>query len=114
MGAIVFLAVGLVTYDLLFSKPEHLEGVIVEKIFVPGQLVSSQTAYGGARRSRYFITHQREDQWVAIVTVPSGDTLAVHCRMDHYNSKGLGDNLKFKKYDGHLVHIKYFAHNEEE
>ena len=102
-----------VSYDLLFSKPDHLDGVILEKIFVPGKMVTGDTPYG-SKRSRYFVTHQKEDQWVAIVKTIYGDTLKVHCPMDHYHSKEVGDVMHFKKYDGHLVHIDFFAHNEED
>lgn len=51
---------------------------------------------------------------VAIVKTDDNDTLKVHCPMDHYETKAVGDVMHFKKYDGHLVHIEYFAHNEEE
>jgi len=116
IGLIVLLATvatGFIVYDLLFSKPDHLEGVVIEKIFVPGRMASGDTPYGGAKRSKYFVTHQKEEQWIALVKV-SNDTLTVHCHPDHYKIKNVGDVIHFKKYDGHLVHIEYFAHNEEE
>ena len=72
-----------------------------------------QTPYGGVKRSKYFVTHQKQDQWIAIVVIDS-DTVKVHCHPDHYKVKEVGDIIHFKKYDGHLVHIDYFAHNEEE
>jgi hypothetical protein len=111
---ISLVVIGLITKDVLFAKPEHEQGIIIEKIFVPGRMVSGHTPYGGAKRSKYFVTHQKQDQWVAIVKMDAGDTVKVHCMIDHYNSKNVGDVLRFKKYDGHLVHIDYFAHNEEE
>jgi hypothetical protein len=107
------VVVGLMTRDVLFAKPEHEQGIIVEKVFVPGKMVSARTLYA-AKRSKYFVSHQKEDQWIAFVKMESGDTVKVHCMIDHYNSKNVGDVLRFKKYDGHLVHIDYFAHNEEE
>lgn len=110
---VLTIAAGVVTFDLLFSKPDHQQGVILEKIFVPGKMVTGDTPYA-SKRSRYFVTHQKEDQWVAIVKTEDGDTLKVHCPMDHYETKKVGDRMHFKKYDGHLVHIDYFAHNEEE
>jgi hypothetical protein len=111
---VIVLASGFFIYDLLFSKPEHLAGIIVEKIYVEGKLTSAATPYGGVKRSKYFITHQKDDQWIALVKTEQGDTLKVHCPMDHYEMKEVGDVMHFKKYDGHLVHIEYFAHNEEE
>jgi hypothetical protein len=116
-GILLFVGlavIGVITNDILFTTPEHEEGVIVEKLFVPGGVVSTQTTYGGARRGNYFVTQQKEDQWIAFVKTPAGDTLKVHCLLDHYNSKNVGDLIHFKKYDGHLVHIEFFAHNEEE
>ncbi|PZR40586.1 MAG: hypothetical protein DI538_03820 [Azospira oryzae] len=107
------IIVGIISVDLLFSKPDHLQGVLLEKIFVPGRLSTGDTPYA-SKRSRYFVTHQKEDQWVAIVKTDEGDTLKVHCLMDHYETKKVGDRIHFKKYDGHLVHIDYFAHNEED
>jgi len=106
-------AVGFLVSDLLFADPEHEKGIIIEKIFVPGKSVSGDTPYGGVRRSKYFVTHQKQDQWVAIVVI-NNDTIKVHCHPDHYKVKEVGDVIHFKKYDGHLVHIDYFAHNEEE
>jgi hypothetical protein len=114
---VTFVAIGVVmffVYDLLFSKPDHLQGTLVEKIFVPSRMASSATPYAGALRSNYFITAQREEQWIAIVKMDTGDTLIVHCKSDHYKSKNLGDPILFKKYEGSHFHIKYFAHNEEE
>ena len=107
------IIVGIISVDLLFSKPDHLQGVLLEKIFVPGRLSTGDTPYA-SKRSRYFVTHQKEDQWVAIVKTDEGDTLKVHCLMDHYETKKVGDRIHFKKYDGHLIHIDYFAHNEED
>jgi hypothetical protein len=41
-AVVVSIGLTLVIYDLLFSKPDHLDGVITEKIFVP-----AKTATGG-------------------------------------------------------------------
>jgi hypothetical protein len=106
-------AVGFLISDLLFSAPEHEQGVIIDKIFVPGKSITGDTPYGGVKRSKYFVTHQKQDQWVAIVVV-NNDTIKVHCHPDHYKVKEVGEVIHFKKYDGHHVHIDYFAHNEEE
>ena len=115
--AILVIVIGVLSffvYDLLFSKPEHLQGTIIEKIFVPARTVVGDTPYGGARRSNYFIQAQRVEQWIAIVQMETGDTLLVHCMAMHYKLKNVGDPIHFKKYEGEHFHIKYFAHNEEE
>lgn len=109
---ITTLGIGFLVSDLLFTSPDHQQGVIIEKIFVPGHSTSGQTP-GVGKRSKYFVIHQKQDQWVAIVVINS-DTVKVHCHPDHYKMKEVGDVIHFKKYDGHLVHIDYFAHNEEE
>ncbi|CAN5446311.1 hypothetical protein BH10BAC4_BH10BAC4_11770 [soil metagenome] len=102
------------TYDVLFSSPDHMEGVIIEKIFVEPHSTTAATPYGGALRSNYFITSEKEEQWIAIVKMDNGDTLKVHCKAEHYATKNVGDMVHFKKYEGKHFHIKYFAHNEEE
>lgn len=111
---LVIAVLSFLIFDLLFSKPDHLQGTIVEKIFVPAHAVSGATPYGGVRRSNYFITTQKEEQWIAIVVIGNGDTLSVHCMPEHYRSKNPGDVIHFKKYEGKHFHIKYFAHNQEE
>jgi hypothetical protein len=60
------------------------------------------------------ITTAAEEQWIAIVKTDTGDTLKVHCHASHYQDKNVGDMITFNRYDGHLFHIDYFAHNEEE
>ena len=105
----IIAGLGYFAYDLLFSEPGHLEGTIIEKIFVP-----ARTASGFTVRSNYAITVQREDQWIAIVKMETTDTLLVHCVASHYKTKNVGDRIHFKKYEGKHFHIKYFAHNEEE
>jgi hypothetical protein len=117
LGGVIIIAMissGYVVYDLLFSPPDHIEGIIIEKVFVKAKYTSGATPYGGVKRSKYFVTHQKDAQWVAIVKTTNGDTVKVHCEPDHYKTKNIGDVIHFKKYEGHLVHIDYFAHNEEE
>ncbi len=110
---VLVLGVGVFLYDLMFSKPEHLKGVIIEKIFVPAHTYSGGP-YGGNRRGNYTITTQQEEQWIAIVKTDKGDTLKVHCHSSHYESTDVGNTIYFKKYEGHLLHVDYFTHNEEE
>lgn len=111
---VAIVGLSLIIFDLLFSKPDHLQGVVTEKIFVPAKTATGGTPYGGLRRSNYSITAQQEEQWIAIVKMENGDTVSVHCHAGHYQSKNIGDVIHFKKYEGKLFHIKYFAHNEEE
>jgi hypothetical protein len=116
VAGLIFAIVGLlvvVSIDSLFSPPIHLQGQIVEKIFVPAHTVTGGP-YGGNRRGNYMITTAAEEQRIAIVTTNSGDTLKVHCHSSHYQDKNVGDMITFNKYEGHLFHIDYFAHNEEE
>ena len=103
----------LLSYDLLFSKPDHKKGVIIEKVFVPAHIVSGGP-YGGMRRGNYTITTATEEQWIAIVKTETGDTLNVHCHSSHYETTKVGDTIHFERYEGKLFHIQYFAHNEED
>jgi hypothetical protein len=111
---IVSTGLAFVTYDLLFSKPDHLEGIVTEKIFIPSKTATGDTPYGGVRRGSYTITVQQEEQWIAMVRMEDGNLVSVHCHADHYKTKNVGDVIRFKKYEGKLFHIKFFAHNEEE
>ncbi len=101
-------------YDLLFSAPDHRQGTIIEKIFVPARSVTGAAPYGGVKRGIYSITTQQEEQWIALVRMENGEILKVHCLPGHYQAKKVGDVIHFKKYEGKLLHIEYFAHNEEE
>jgi hypothetical protein len=115
-GIVAFIGVvgvSLLVYDLLFSKPDHVTGIIVEKIFVPAHTYSGGP-YGGNRRGNYTVTTAQEEQWIAIVKTDTGDTLKVHCHFSHYENTAIGSSIHFKKYEGHLFHIDYFAHNEED
>ena len=100
--------------DILFTKPDHLQGIVIEKIFIPAQSVSGTTPYGGVKRSKYFVTSQKEEQWIAVVKMENGEIVKVHCHPGHYKAKSVGNAIHFKKYEGKLLHIEYFAHNEEE
>ncbi len=108
------VGVSYIAYDILFSAPDHLQGTIIEKIFIPAHNVTAATPYSGVRRSTYSISVQKEEQWIAIVKMENGDTVQVHCKASHYKLKNEGDMLHFKKFEGKHFHIKYFAHREEE
>ena len=111
---VLAIAFSAFLFDLLFSKPDHRQGIVIEKIFVPAHTASSATPYGGVKRGNYFVTVQKEEQWIAIVKMENGDTLTVHCHPTHYQTRAVGSVIHFRKYEGKLLHIQYFAHNEEE
>lgn len=113
IATLCIVGISLFVYDLLFSKPDHITGIIIEKFFVPAHTYSGGP-YGGNRRGNYTITTAQEEQWIAIVRTDKGDTLKVHCHASHYETTELGNLIHFKKYEGHLFHVDYFAHNEEE
>lgn len=110
---VLVIASSLVVYDLLFSKPDLQEGIILEKTFVPGTPATGATPYAGARRGNFFVTVHKDDQWIALVKTNDGVKMQVHCLLEHYQTKNVGDVILFKRYEGHLTHIEYFAHNEE-
>lgn len=99
--------------SLVFDPPEHLTGIVIEKIYVPAKRKTGGTPQG-MRRGGYTITLVQEEQWIAVVRTEKGDTLTVHCHPDHYGQKNVGDPIKFREYDGSLIHIDYFAHGDEE
>ncbi len=78
IATLCIAGITLFVYDLLFSKPAHISGIIIEKIFVPAHTYSGGP-YGGNRRGNYTITTAQEEQWIAIVRTDKGDTLKVHC-----------------------------------
>ena len=109
---IVLLAVFFGSF--VFTKPDHLQGTVIEKIHVPSKFRRSDTPYLGIKRGAYSVRVTTEDQWIAVVVTDQGDTLAVHCDPDHYGVKEVGDRIKFREYQGSLVHIEFFAHGEQE
>jgi hypothetical protein len=111
--AVLVIAGSLLVYDLLFSKPDLQAGVILEKTFIPGTSITGDTPYAGSRRGNFFVTVHKDDQWMALIKTEVGDTLQVHCLIEHFNTKNIGDTIRFKRYEGELTHIEYFAHNEE-
>jgi hypothetical protein len=114
IAAIIGL-IGFITYDVLFSKPMIMKGVIVEKTYVPSKNATAQNIlpYGKYRSYDYAITAEKHDQWIAFVKI-DGKVLKVNCHTDHYNIKQVGDTLHFKEYTGELLGIDYFSHNEED
>jgi hypothetical protein len=115
-GILLVAAVGLLTfvmYDLLFSPPIVQEGVIVELIYVPGKNVATYTPFRAHKIGDHAIVVAREEQWIAAVLTNTSDSLQVHCTKEHYDNLKVGDPLRFKKYEGQVFHIRYFAHYED-
>ncbi len=110
LSVVIILIIG---YDTMFSKPDLQEGVILEKIFIEGTHETAATPYAGARRGNFFVTVHKDDQWIALVQTKNGEKLQVHCLLEHYQTKNVGDVITFKRYEGKMTHIQYFAHNEE-
>ncbi|MBX2897647.1 MAG: hypothetical protein KF763_19555 [Cyclobacteriaceae bacterium] len=108
--------VGLVVYDVLFSKPHLMKGIIVDKVFVPSKNTVGPHALPNARYRSYDYAIQAEqhEQWIAFVKVDNGKVLKVNCHSNHYDTKHIGDTLHFKEYTGDLLGIDYFSHNEED
>ena len=117
IAVIVIVAVPTaIVYDVLFSKPLVMQGVVVDKIHVAEKSQSAQniTPYMKYKSHDYIITTQKEAQWIAFVKTEEGKILKVNCHVHHYEQTELGDTLQFKEYTGDIFHIDYFSHNEEE
>ncbi|MFZ2906843.1 MAG: hypothetical protein WAZ98_11620 [Cyclobacteriaceae bacterium] len=114
---LILIAIPLaITYDVLFSKPLVMRGVIVDKIHFPGKSQSGQNIlpYMKYKSNDYIITAQQEEQWIAFVKTNDGQILKVNCHLHHYEQTQIGDTLRFKEYTGEIFHIDYFSHNEED
>lgn len=111
----IFVAIGFVAFDVLFSKPELLQGIVVDKLYVPEKNTTSPHVlpYGKYKSYDYTISTEKQEQWIAFVNV-EGQVLKVNCHSHHYQSKQIGDTLCFKEYNGDLLGIDYFSHNEED
>jgi hypothetical protein len=115
----ILVAVGVLTavaYDVLFTPPLIMRGVIVDKVHVPSSIETSQSImpYTKYKSNDYIITAQKEEQWIAFVKTDDGQILKVNCHIHHYEQTQLGDTLQFKEYTGEIFHIDYFSHNEED
>jgi hypothetical protein len=113
---IVVGALSAIVYDILFSDPLIMRGVIVDKMHVPSSTQSGQNIvpYMKGRTYDHLITAQQEEQWIAFVKIDDGKILKVNCHIHHYEQTQLGDTLQFKEYTGEIFHIDYFSHNEED
>lgn len=109
-------AAGFIAYDILFSKPLLMQGIIIDKVYVPSKTASGPHVlpYGKYKSYDYTITSEQHEQWIAFVKTEDGKVLKVNCHSNHYEIKQIGDTLHFKEYTGELLHIDYFSHNEED
>lgn len=105
-----------VVYDVLFSKPLIMTGVIVDKVHMASKDESGQSImpYTRYKSYDYIVTAQTEEQWIAFVKTSDGEILKVNCHIHHYEQTQVGDTLRFKEYTGEIFHIDYFSHNEED
>jgi hypothetical protein len=107
---------GFIAYDILFSKPLLMQGIIMDKVYVPSKTASGPHVlpYGKYKSYDYTIASEQHEQWIAFVKTEDGKVLKVNCHSNHYDIKQIGDTLHFKEYTGELLHIDYFSHNEED
>jgi len=114
LSAVTILGVFL--YNLMFAPPLIMQGIIVEKKFIPQDQISATglNPYMRYKQKDYLITTQNHDQWIALVELQDGQVLKVNCHSDHYEERHIGDTLHFKEYAGDIMGIDYFSHNEED
>jgi hypothetical protein len=115
-GVVLFACAGLlawVCYDLLFSKPTTQVGVIKELLYIEGKNVATYTPYQGRKVGDHAIVVAQNHQHIAIVDGSDGKPYQVHCTPEHYEQLKVGDQLTYKRYEGEVFHIKYFAHYED-
>ena len=106
-GVMVFIG-----WDILFSAPTIQEGKIIELHYVPPKAIASATPILGRKVGNQLIVTAKEEQWVAVVRNGEED-YPVHCTAEHYQTLKVGDVLRYKKYEGEVFHIRYFAHYED-
>src|SRR5690349_12127761 len=105
IAVIVIVAIPTaIVYDVLFSKPLVMQGVVVDKLHVAEKTQSAQniTPYMKYKSHDYIITSQKEAQWIAFVKTDDGKILKVNCHVHHYEQTELGDTLQFKEYTGDI------------
>jgi hypothetical protein len=112
----IAIGIGLVAFDVLFSKPLILQGIIVDKVYVPNGSNSGQNImpYMKYKSYDYVVTAEKHEQWIAFVRLQDDQILKVNCHSHHYEQKHIGDTLHFKEYTGEMFGIDYFSHSEED
>jgi hypothetical protein len=115
-GILAFGSAGLLvwmTWDILSSPPTIQEGTITELLAIEAHNVATYTPYQGRKVGDHAIVVARDAQYIAIVTNDKGEPFQVHCTKEHYAKLEVGNKLKYKKYEGQMFHIRYFAHYED-
>ncbi len=115
IGAVVLLGAFMffIGWDILTSAPTMQEGTITELLYMPPKAVASYTPISGRKIGNHPVVTAKKEQWIAVVRNESGD-FQVHCTEEHYRQLKVGDVLKYKKYEGEVFHIRYFAHYEDQ
>jgi hypothetical protein len=106
----------LLGYDIFFSKPLLMKGVVVDKVYIPQKNSAGQNVlpYMRYKSYDYVVSTEKHEQWIAFVKLNDGQVLKVNCHSHHYEQKQIGDTLHFKEYIGEIFGIDYFSHNEED
>jgi len=106
---------GLMIYigwDVLTSAPTLQTATVTELIYMPPKAVATYTPMNGRKIGNHPVVTAKQEQWIAVVRNESGD-YQVHCTEEHYRQLKVGDKLTYKKYEGEVFHIRYFAHYED-
>jgi len=114
IGAVVFFGALMVFvgWDILTSPPTLQEGVITELFNIPPKAVATYTPMNGRKIGNHPVVTAKQEQWVAVVRNEQGD-YQVHCTEEHFRQLKVGNVLRYKKYEGEIFHIRYFAHYED-
>lgn len=112
----VIVSFVLLGYDIFFSKPLLMKGIVVDKVYMPQKNSSGQNVlpYMRYKSYDYVVSTEKHEQWIAFVKTEDGQVLKVNCHSHHYDHKQIGDTLHFKEYVGDIFGIDYFSHNEED
>jgi hypothetical protein len=116
-GLVLFSFAGLliwITWDVIGSPPTTQEGTIKELLFIEGKNVAAYTPYQGRKVGDHAIVVAKNEQYIAIVEGENGEDYQVHCTKEHFEQLKVGDKLTYKKYEGQMFHIRYFAHYEDQ
>ena len=102
-----------IAWDILISPPTIQEGTITELHYIPPKAVATYTPILGRKIGNHPVVAAKGEQWIAIVRNDNGEDYQVHCTQEHYETLKIGEVLKYKKYEGEIFHIRYFAHYED-
>jgi hypothetical protein len=99
-------------WDILVSKPTLQTGTVNELLYVPSKTVTAYTPMHGRKIGNHPVVAAKQEQWIAVVRNDNED-YQVHCTEEHYQQLHVGDTIRYKKYEGEIFHIRYFAHYED-